>query len=227
MFSESKFGLTDCQVHFCEQACLSNCVTIAAVKRARTYTKVRRAAAEDATRERIVCALVELHEEVGPARTTVSAVAQRAGVERLTVYRHFPDEPSMLRACSAHWSAQHPPPAIVAATDDPLADFRRTLLRLYEWYRDNAAMLSQITKDARQMPLVAELIAPFGQHLDAMAAELDKRWPKRNARRAQTIRHALDFSTWRSLEQITGDDRRATALAVSWLAAETPGSRPR
>ena len=188
-------------------------------QRPRTYTKVRRAAAEEATRERIVCALMALHEEIGPARTTVSAVAERAGVERLTVYRHFPDEPSMLRACSAHWNTLHPPPAIANATDDPLADVRRTLLRLYEWYRENAAMLLHVNTDARKMPVVAELIAPFADHLDQMAAQLERRWPKRNARRAQTIRHALDFSTWHSLDRITGDDRRAAALAVSWLVA--------
>jgi AcrR family transcriptional regulator len=188
-------------------------------RRPRTYTKVLRAAAEDATRERIVSAIMALHEEVGPARTTVSAVAQRAGVERLTVYRHFPDEPSMLRACSAHWNALHPPPAVGSATDDPLADVRRTILRLYDWYRTNAAMLVQITNDARQMPVVASLIAPFDDYLDEISSELDRRWPRRSARRAQTIRHALEFSTWRSLASLTGDDRRAAALAVSWLDA--------
>ena len=191
------------------------------MKRPRTYTKVRRAEAEQATRERIVSAMVALHQEVGPARTTVSAIADRAGVERLTVYRHFPDEPSMLRACSAHWNAMHPPPEIAPATGDPLADVRRTLVRLYEWYRANAAMLLQITNDARQMPVVASLIAPFGNYLGQVAAELDARWPKRSARRAQTIRHALDFSTWQSLDRITGDDRRAAALAVSWLGSSS------
>ncbi|HEX6099504.1 MAG TPA: helix-turn-helix domain-containing protein [Thermoanaerobaculia bacterium] len=190
------------------------------MKAQRTYTKVRRAAAEEATRERIVSAMVALHEELGPARTTVSAIAERAGVERLTVYRHFPDEPSMLRACSAHWNALHPPPEICPATGNPLADVRRTILRFYEWYRANAAMLLQITTDARQMPVVAALIAPFDDHLGQVAAELDGRWPKRSARRAHTIRHALDLSTWRSLERITGHDRRAAALAASWLGGE-------
>jgi AcrR family transcriptional regulator len=189
------------------------------MKRPRTYTKVLRAAAEEATRDRIVSALMALHEEIGPAKTTVSAVAERAGVERLTVYRHFPDEPSMLRACSAHWNSLHPPPAIVAASDDPLADTRRTIARLYGYYRQNVAMLLQITNDARTMPTVAELIAPFADYLDAVATELDGRFPKRNARRAQTIRHAIEFSTWRSLERIAGNDRRAATLAVSWLDA--------
>jgi AcrR family transcriptional regulator len=183
----------------------------------RAYTKVARAAAEEATRERIVSAMVELHEELGPARTTVSAIADRAGVERLTVYRHFPDEPSMLRACSAHWSALHPLPRIPVDGTDPLSSCRRTLVALYAWYRANEAMLAQITTDARRIPLVAELIAPIGVDLDRAAAELDAKWPRRSARRAATIRHALEFSTWRSLEQLTGSDRRAAALAAGWV----------
>lgn len=190
---------------------------MADMKGPRVYTKVRRAAAEEATRERIVSAIVALHEEVGPARTTISAIADRAGVERLTVYRHFPDETSMLRACSAHWSALHPLPPLPAEGTDPLSACRRTLLRLYEWYRANAAMLVQITADARTLPLVAELIAPLGADLDRVAAELDAKWPRRSARRAVTIRHALEFSTWRSLDRLTGNDRRAAALAVGWL----------
>jgi AcrR family transcriptional regulator len=187
------------------------------MKRPRAYTKVRRAAAEEATRERIVSAIMALHEEVGPVRTTVSAIADRAGVERLTVYRHFPDEPSMLRACSAHWTFLHPLPPIPAEGTDPLAACRRTILRLYGWYRANEAMLVQITTDARQIPLVAELIAPIGTELDRTAAELDANWPRRSARRAATIRHALEFSTWRSLARLTGSDRSAAALVVGWI----------
>lgn len=187
------------------------------MKRPRVYTKVARAAAEEATRERIVCAIVALHEEIGPARTTVSAIAGRAGVERLTVYRHFPDEPSMLRACSAHWAALNPLPPMPAEGPDPLAAFRRTILSLYGWYRANAAMLVQITTDARKIPLVAELIAPIDAALDNAAAKLDANWPRRSARRATTIRHALEFSTWRSLDRLAGNDRRAAALAVGWI----------
>jgi AcrR family transcriptional regulator len=196
------------------------------MKRPRVYTKVRRAAAEEATRDRIVSAIMALHEEVGPARTTVSAIADRAGVERLTVYRHFPDEPSMLRACSAHWTALHPLPPLPAAGSDPLAACRRTILALYAWYRANEAMLVQVTTDARQIPLVAELIAPIGAELDRIAAALDANWPRRSPRRALTIRHALEFSTWRSLDRLTGTDRRATALAVAWIAPGSDRRRP-
>lgn len=188
------------------------------MKRTRGYTKVRRAEAEEATRGRIVSAMVELHGEVGPARTTVSAIAERAGVERLTVYRHFPDEPSMLHACSAHWSSLHPPPEVCAAGRDPASDCRRTILRLYGFYRSNASMLTNIATDTARIPLIATLMAPFEEHLDRMAAELDGRWPRRSARRAATIRHALEFSTWRSLDRITSSDRRSAALAASWLS---------
>jgi AcrR family transcriptional regulator len=187
------------------------------MKRTRGYTKVRRAEAEEATRERIVSAMVALHEEIGPARTTVSAIAERASVERLTVYRHFPDESAMLHACSAHWSSLHPPPGVCTASPDPVADCRRTFLRLYVWYRANAAMLTNIETDVRQIPLIATLMAPFENHLDQMAGDLDRRWPGRSTRRAATIRHALEFSTWRSLDRITGNDRRSAALAASWL----------
>lgn len=191
------------------------------MKRSRGYTKVRRAEAEEITRGRIVSAIMALHEEVGPARTTVSAVAERASVERLTVYRHFPDETSMLHACSAHWSSLHPPPEVCTAGDDPASDCRRTILRLYAWYRDNAAMLTNIWTDARRIPLITTLMAPFEEHLDGMAAELDGRWPRRSARRAATIRHALEFSTWRSLDRITSSDRRSAALAASWVSVHS------
>lgn len=187
------------------------------MKPRRSYTKVRRAEAEEAMRERIVTAIVDLHEEIGPARTTISAIAERAGVERLTVYRHFPDEPSMLRACSAHWSALHPLPPLPAAGPEPLTAYRRTVLRLYGWYRANEAMLTRITTDAPAMPLVAELIAPIAGGVDAVAAALDANWSRRSARRAITIRHALQFSTWRSLAALTGSDRRAAAVVVAWV----------
>ena len=76
----------------------------------RRYRKRRRAELEDETRRRITEAAVELHGTVGPARTTISAVAERAGVQRATLYRHFPDEEALFDACSSHWAAQHPLP---------------------------------------------------------------------------------------------------------------------
>jgi len=183
-----------------------------------SYTKKLRAESEDATRRRIVDALVSLHEEVGPSRTTVSAVAERAGVQRLPVYRHFPDEPSMIRACSAHWAQLNPLPDLSPPDADPQRACRTTLLRLYGWYRDNAAMLVQITRDAERMSVVAEAMAPFAEQLDDVAQQLESRWPQRSSRRRATLRHALDFSTWRSLDRITRGDRRSVEIVLGWLS---------
>lgn len=184
----------------------------------RAYTKRRRAEAEEATRERIVKAMVCLHEEVGPARTTVSAIAERAGVERLTVYRHFPDERSMLHACSAHWSALNPMPVLPAAGSDGMTVLRRSLTELYGWYRANAGMLERITNDAPAMPALEQLMEPMDQELSRIADALDRMWRGRSARRLATIRHALEFSTWQSLDRLTGSDERAVGVVTSWIA---------
>jgi AcrR family transcriptional regulator len=188
------------------------------VSERRPYNKVRRAAAEEETRTRIVDALLALHEEIGPARTTVSAIAARADVERLTVYRHFPDELSMLRACSARWSDLHPlPPLPSLRRREPLRWFGSVLELLYGWYRKNEKMLTQIALDAERMEAVRVVYGERRQKLEALALTIDRAWPRRNARRLATIRHALELATWRSLSRITGSDRKAVRTVVSWL----------
>src|SRR5919107_1985901 len=103
----------------------------------RKYQKIRRAEQQAETRQRIVEAMVALHREVGPARATISAIAERAGVERLTVYRHFPDERSMFEACTTHYATEvpQPDPASWADIDDPAERLRAVLLTFYEYYR--------------------------------------------------------------------------------------------
>ncbi|MFP5246845.1 MAG: hypothetical protein ACLGH0_09130, partial [Thermoanaerobaculia bacterium] len=103
------------------------------------------------------------------------------------------------------------------AAGDPLRACRTTLLRLYGWYRDNAAMLTQVLRDAERLPIVAEMMAPFAEQLDAIADQHERCWPQRSARRSATLRHALDFSTWRSLDRITGSDRRSVEIVLGWL----------
>src|SRR5664280_3595678 len=76
----------------------------------RTYRLRARAAGMDRTRERITRAAVELHGTIGPAATTMSAVAELAGVTRATLYRHFPNEAALFTACSADWLAANPRP---------------------------------------------------------------------------------------------------------------------
>src|SRR5919106_215329 len=76
----------------------------------RAYRKRLRAQQEAQTRRRITEAAVKLHGTVGPARTTIKGVADEAGVQRATVYRHFPTEESLFEACSSHWRSLNPPP---------------------------------------------------------------------------------------------------------------------
>ncbi|HJW96334.1 MAG TPA: helix-turn-helix domain-containing protein [Thermoanaerobaculia bacterium] len=182
----------------------------------RTYTKVLRAAAEEETRLRIVEALIELHAEVGPARTTVSAVAERAGVERLTVYRHFPDEPAMFRACSSLYMQRNPPPAPVQH-EDPLPAVRKTLVSVYAWYRSNEAMFANVLKDLEVTPSLRESTEGLLEYVDAVASALDRLFGDRRTQRKATIHHALEFSTWQSLSRLTRSDRAAADLATTWL----------
>src|SRR4051812_2777134 len=99
----------------------------------RKYTKRRRAESEQETRRRITEAAVALHGTIGPARTTISAVAEKAGVQRATVYRHFPDDESLFAACSGHWVAMNPPPdpATLSEASDPTTRLRRALADTY------------------------------------------------------------------------------------------------
>src|SRR5438477_1538997 len=107
----------------------------------RKYELKARAEKQAATRRRIVEATSALHEEVGPARTTVAEIARRAGVQRLTVYTHFPDEEQLITACQEHYFAQQPPPDLASAfaLRDPVRRLRAVLTLLYGWYRQTEA----------------------------------------------------------------------------------------
>ena len=117
----------------------------------RTYQKKRRAEREAETRQRIVEAMVALHREIGPARTTISAIAERAGVERLTVYRHFADETAMFEACTSHYATQvpGPDPAAWSGIDEPAERLRAALLAFYDYYRRAEDVLAQCTAMCR------------------------------------------------------------------------------
>jgi len=175
----------------------------------RKYRKRRRAEMEDETRRRITEAAVELHGSVGPARTTLSAVAERAGVQRATLYRHFPDEEALFDACSAHWRAQHPLPDLAdwAAVRDPEERLRIALGALYAWYEQGQEMLERTTRDAALVPAMRSAVERMsGWFADALAALIRGR-PERGARRDRVeaaIGHAISFSTWRSLARDQG-----------------------
>jgi AcrR family transcriptional regulator len=180
----------------------------------RRYTKRRRAELEDETRRRITEATVGLHETVGPARTTVSAIAERAGVQRATVYRHFPDDAALVRACSQHWTALNPRPDIAAwaTVEDPDARLRAALAELYAWYARTEPMVEHITRDVAVVEALRDPMARVGEWFEAAAGVLAAGRPP-GARAA--IGHALAFDTWRSLVR---RQRLAPAEAVDLMA---------
>lgn len=170
----------------------------------RKYELKERADGVAQTRARIVEATVGLHEEVGPARTTVTAIADRAGVQRLTVYRHFPDEHALIRACSAHWTAQHPrpDPGAWALVADPEERLRTALGELYAFFRETEGMTGNILRDLPHSPVLREVAAPFVRYWEEARGVLGRGWAAKRGRRTQleaAIGHATDFETWRSL----------------------------
>src|SRR5579884_2059820 len=124
--------------------------------RKRSYRKTRRAELEEQTRRRITESTVALHQEVGPARTSISAIAERAGVRRSTVYRHFPDEETLFAACSSHWRALNPAPdpQAWAAIAEPGARTETALRELYAFYRRTEPMYTSLLRDEPLVPVV-------------------------------------------------------------------------
>src|SRR3954469_9746947 len=120
----------------------------------RPYKKKRRAELEEQTRLRITESAMELHGTVGPSRTSISAVAERAGVRRSTVYRHFPDEEALFTACSSHWAQLNPPPDIGAwaAIEDPGKRLRTALGELYAFYESTEQMMDNLIRDEDLVP---------------------------------------------------------------------------
>ena len=198
----------------------------------RPYRMKRRAELEEQTRLRITESAVALHEELGPARTSISAVAERAGVRRSTVYRHFPDEEALFAACSSHWRAANPPPdpGAWAAIDDPAertADRAARALRVLRAHRGDVRRACCAT--SRSSRSSSALLGDFHGYLrvieDILMAGRGLRG--RAARRTRAaIGHALAFSTWRSLarEQGLGDDEAVALMSVLVEGAARAGS---
>ena len=174
----------------------------------RRYEKKRRAELEAETRRRITETAVELHGTVGPARTSISAIAERAGVRRSTVYRHFPDEAALFDACSSHWAAANPVPDMARwqAIEDPDERLRTALEEFYAYYRRTEAMMDNLHRDELTMPLVAERFAGYHGYIGAVRGRDDARPlparppPRRGARRRRprTGLHHLEIARARA-----------------------------
>jgi AcrR family transcriptional regulator len=203
----------------------------------RPYRMQRRAEQVDATRERVIAATARLHTTIGPANTSVAAIAEEAGVTRLTVYRHFADLDVLFEACRAHWRAENPPPDISAWTGIPDLETRAriALTRLYGWFREHADELFPIYRDFASMPESSQertraenrRVGDFlvGDPVPAGAA---------GRRLRAAARHVLDYRTWRSLA-INHDLGDADAVevgvrllvALAAVPAEQRAVRPR
>lgn len=197
----------------------------------RTYTLKKRAAAQAETRLRIVDAAVELHGTLGPAHTSVSAIAKRAGVQRATVYDHFPDEPALAQACTTHYFERHPPPDPAAwqAVEGPLERLRLALTEVYAYHRRVEPMMTRVHRDAELKPLVWETEAAqaHGRHWERIAGVLLAPWAgDGGAPRllVAAIGHALHFETWRLLvRQHALDDAEAVTIMVGLARCASGG----
>jgi AcrR family transcriptional regulator len=183
----------------------------------------RRAEHVATTRRRITDAAIDLHGSIGPARTTISAIAERAGVDRLTVYRHFPNESALFEACSGHWLAAHPypDPTRWAGVADPHERLARALSDLYAWYRENHAMLENVLRDAEEVPSLADRPQRWVGYQSAVVATLLTGWRVRGRRRLvlrAAIGHAAALETWRSLTGQGLSDDAAARLMLDLVA---------
>jgi AcrR family transcriptional regulator len=194
----------------------------------RKYELKRRAEHKERTRQRIVEAALQLHGSVGPAKTTISAIAERAGVRRMTVYRHFPDERALFEACTTHGYATYPPPdpAPWKEIADPEERLRRGLGDLYAYYRFTGSMWAKFLRDADEIPVLAELgVAPYLEYLETLREVLAVGWRARGKRRKRLIAalgHALELQSWISLTERQGlDDEQAVDFMVRMVRCVT------
>jgi AcrR family transcriptional regulator len=191
----------------------------------RPYKKKRRAELEAETRRRITESAVELHGTIGPSRTSISAVAERAGVRRSTVYRHFPDEEALFAACSSHWAEANPLPDLQrwARIEDPDERLRNALDELYAFYGRTEQMLENLLRDEETVAVVKRLFGAYHHYLAAAREILVRGRPERGRRRDEAraaIGHSLAFATWKSLTREQGlDDSRAVGLMCAMVAA--------
>jgi AcrR family transcriptional regulator len=192
----------------------------------RPYELKRRAERQEETRRRIVEAAIALHETLGLARTTVTAIAERAGVGRLTVYRHFPDELALGQACSGlYWERNpFPDPEPWREVVDPQERLEVAIRESYAYHRRTEEMIRRAFADAADSPIMA----PYHEHWRRAAAAVASAWKVRGRERTllrAAIGHAIVFPTWRSLVRDQGlTDNKAVELMLRLVCDCPPES---
>lgn len=191
------------------------------MRKPRPYTLKKRAEQQAETKLRIVEAAVELHGSVGPAQTTFSMVAERAGVQRHTLYAHFPDERSLLAACSGLHAERDPLPNAASwrAIEDRGERLRTGLTQIYAWYERNASLVACVLRDAEyHAPTKETAQKAFGSHLAAFNEVLGA---KLSAKQRAMLHLAISFYTWRTLVRDGGmKPAAAVESMVSAISAE-------
>ena len=201
----------------------------AKVKAIPKYRLRKRAESQAQTRQRIIDATVALHQEDGPFRTTIVAVASRAGVTRPTVYSHFPDERSLFRACGAHYRTANPPPDPTRwmAQEDPEERLRLALADMYAYYRQTEAMTLALLRDEPYMPHLG-LMEGYHRFTAQIAEVLAAGWkvsPHRQRLVLGAVAHAVEFLTWRDLKSRGFADREIADLLAGLVVATTSAAR--
>lgn len=186
----------------------------------RSYKMRERAKSQEETRQRIVEATMKLHEEIGPRATTISAIAEEAGVQRLTVYRHFPDETAVFQACTSHWLSLNPPPDPAGWADetDPREKARKSLAAFYRYYKATRRMWTVSFRDVADVPALQGPMAEFDGFVVSVAEDIAASFGSMpNRQVAVTLKHAIVFPTWSDLDaqRLTNDAK--IALVGEWL----------
>lgn len=162
---------------------------------------------------------------MGPLRTTDAAIAEGAGVTRMTFYRHFPDETSLFRACTLHGLVKWPPPDSRPwrRIADPRERLRLGLGELYAYYRVAGPGLAALARDASFMKPELFTSPSRFEVLRSAVDVLIEGWAIRGRRRrrlAAAINHATAVSTWQSLVKQQGlAEREAVDLLVAMAVA--------
>lgn len=182
-----------------------------------------RAKSQQETRQRIVEAAMHLHEAVGPRATTISAIAEKAGVQRLTVYRHFPDETAVFQACTCHWLELNPPPD--AASWNSIADawqrLRQALSAFYAYYAATRRMWTVSHRDVADVPALQGPMAEFERYVGSTGDDLAQCFATAGGspgKIAATIQHALSFTAWADLDARGLSDQAKVELVLSWVS---------